>query len=361
MRVAVIGAGPAGLACALTLERLGILPDVFEKGDRVGYPVAMVQSLLGISHPWLGEQLTFLREELGLAIRPLSRLERVIYHCPGVRQEVAGRHGYLILRGRDEGSLERQLTGLLATRIKFCHWAEAGQLAGQYDYVVVADGSGRTARQAGVWQRSLRAMVRGAQVLGEFDPCTAEVYFDTVYAGRGYGSLVPFDSRRAELTLQLVPGPGDKMDHSWRVFLAREGLVFDVNTRFDLVFAAGRVTRHQIGNVLLVGNAGGLVEPLLGLGILAALVSGVLAARAIAGQGDYGRLLAAYAKRQDEFIAARAGFNCLDQIGITRLVGLLGLPLANRVFPTGQLDVIHLMQPWLTGSATDDNEVGPGR
>jgi len=357
LRVAVIGAGPAGLACAITLERLGIRPDLFEKGEHVGYPVAMVQALLGISHPRLGDPLSFLYREYGLAIQPLAKLERVIYHCPDTREEIVAQHGYLLLRGRDEGSLERQLAGRLATKIHFCHWAEAWQLAGEYDYVVVADGSGRTARGAGVWQRRVRAVVRGAKILGEFEPGTARMYLDTAYAGHGYGLLIPFDHRRAVLSLHLVRGPGDRMDHNWRLFLAREQLVYDVFTRFDLVFAAGTVERHQIGNVLLVGNAAGLTEPLLGLGLFASMASGVQAARAIAGQGDYEQMLTPYVRRQEQFARARATFNTLDQAGISRLVKVLGLPLVRQLVPSGRLDVIGLGQPWLAGVEREEGRL----
>lgn len=36
MEVAIMGAGMSGLCCAITLERYGITPTIFEKRSRVG-------------------------------------------------------------------------------------------------------------------------------------------------------------------------------------------------------------------------------------------------------------------------------------------------------------------------------------
>lgn len=37
MKIAIIGAGLGGLACALECERLGVIPDVFERDESVGW------------------------------------------------------------------------------------------------------------------------------------------------------------------------------------------------------------------------------------------------------------------------------------------------------------------------------------
>lgn len=345
MRVAVIGAGPAGLACAITLERLGIRPDVFEKAGEVGYPVPMVQVLLPFSHPGAGDQLDFLQREYGLKLSPLGPLTAIRYHRRGTRHQVTGTYGYLLRRGREEGSIERQLAEQMTGVIRFCRPVRAGDLAGSYDRVVVADGSGRTAQQVGVWRRRVRCLSRGAEVLGRFEPGTGDLYFDTAYAGHGYGILFPFDRRRAGLYLHLVGG--EQMDTKWRLFWAQEDLSFHVLTCYDLVYAAGTVTRHQVGNILLAGNSGGLVDPLCGLGLFASLASGVLAARAVAGQGDYEEMLAGFTGRQEQLAALRRAFDRLDQAGLGRLVALLGLPLAGRLVPAGKPDFVSLIQPLL--------------
>ncbi len=37
MKIAIIGAGLGGLACALECERLGVIPDVFERDESVSW------------------------------------------------------------------------------------------------------------------------------------------------------------------------------------------------------------------------------------------------------------------------------------------------------------------------------------
>lgn len=48
MRVAIAGAGPGGLACALTLEKPGICPDIYERSSRVGLNVPLVYLMLDL-------------------------------------------------------------------------------------------------------------------------------------------------------------------------------------------------------------------------------------------------------------------------------------------------------------------------
>ena len=50
MKIAIIGAGLSGLACALECERLGVIPDVFERDESVGWPCYCIVHWLNVLH-----------------------------------------------------------------------------------------------------------------------------------------------------------------------------------------------------------------------------------------------------------------------------------------------------------------------
>lgn len=49
MKVAIIGGGLAGIVCAKQLERMGIIPDVFERNNDLDEPYRHVEASLEIA------------------------------------------------------------------------------------------------------------------------------------------------------------------------------------------------------------------------------------------------------------------------------------------------------------------------
>ena len=91
MRVAIVGAGPSGLACALELERRGIYPDIFERSSRVGHPIPRVEVLLQLFERPLRNQLRYLMENHNLEFKPLSPLRRVVMYTSQPRRRGQGK------------------------------------------------------------------------------------------------------------------------------------------------------------------------------------------------------------------------------------------------------------------------------
>ncbi|MBE3587201.1 MAG: NAD(P)/FAD-dependent oxidoreductase [Thermoanaerobacteraceae bacterium] len=344
LRVAIIGAGPSGLACALELERLGIKPTIFERYHRIGQPVERVDMLLHLAWRPVKDQLAYLARHCHLSLMPAAPLNTIIMYGPNRRSVIRKRLlGYLVYRGRSPLSLENQLAARLSTPVNFQVMADPLEMAEQFDYVVVAEGDSKTARRLGLWQELSPVIIKGATVLGQFEPRTFHLYWDTRYAGHGFGYLAPFDRGRA--TLHLCVGgirPADMDDH-WELFLESEKIHYPIVETYEQEFHTGRVTRHQKDNILLVGNSGGFVSSFLGLGLFPGMISGVLAARAIARHLDYERLVRQLIRHINELNDLRLVLDKLDNRSLDRLVGLLGMPVVRHLVYHSGIDVIFYL------------------
>ncbi|MFZ5647161.1 MAG: NAD(P)-binding protein [Bacillota bacterium] len=74
MKVCIIGAGLSGLSCALTLEKYGVEPDIYEQFDRCGGRVPFIICLLQIIHRPVADHLIDLARNYGINITPINTL-----------------------------------------------------------------------------------------------------------------------------------------------------------------------------------------------------------------------------------------------------------------------------------------------
>ncbi len=130
-------------------------------------------------------------------------------------------------------------------------------------------------------------------------PICPRIYFD--YMNTGYGWVFP---KKHFVTVGLgglVRGNRENMGRLFRVFLGdlmKEGFPLPEKIKGFPVPFHNYVRRPGVGNILLAGDAAGLLDPLTGEGIFYAAESGRLAARAILDAPDparmYNRLIAAH-------------------------------------------------------------------
>jgi len=202
LKVAIIGAGVSGLACAITLEKNGIVPDVFEQLGQSGGRVPFHGALLQLMQRPVPDPAIDLAKRYGIKITPLNLINKIVMVSPGNVAAARGWLGYSYARGASAHSLESQLYGkLTATRVRFNTMVGCEELAGDYDRVVVATGSGFFAMDRGYWSDIFRAWARGAVVEGRFDPTAMVVWFNKAYANNGYGYLGAFNAEKASLIL----------------------------------------------------------------------------------------------------------------------------------------------------------------
>ena len=326
LRVAIIGAGAAGLACAIELQRHGLVPELFEQRARVGELFPHVAGTLQLFNRPVRDQLLYLREELGLSLTPLAPMRRILMKTPHRTREVRGRLGYFFLRGQDPDSLENQLRSAVTSPIHFNTRADHRYLARRYDHVVVATGNNEVPAALGCWQPLMKAVVRGAVVLGDFDPYTIVMWVNTQYAKGGYAYLTPFSARRASLVLNVPDAQPAAADYYWATFWRVENLRYQVMEDFVLEHYFGYVYPHRVGNVLLAGIAGGFMETFLGFGLLGAVRSGVLAARAVATGRDYEELVKPLCREMHQTLVFREWLNRATNRDVDLLVRVITSP-----------------------------------
>lgn len=285
MRVAIVGAGLAGLACAHELERLGFAPEIFEMAPCVGDRSRVAELMTQFMHLNPRQDiLAHIREELMLPLEPSYTLTRCVLHSRSHEAEMGGKLGYGTIRGNDDRSLERQLARRVAAPIHFDQTPDVRELRREYDWVVVATGDQRWTTELSQWKRDLSWTARGALVSGSFTPGEVHFYFDTRYAGTGHALLAPLDEHLAIAGIGLPDATPAEALAYWERFRAAESFRWAAEENpFEVCRnSCGEVWPIVVGNVMFIGVAGGFLEPLGMNGQCPSLTSGVMAARQIA-------------------------------------------------------------------------------
>ncbi len=340
MKVAIIGAGLAGLYCAHELERLGIKPVVYEKNNFIGEAINHVAGVLSISHRPIRDIVKYMSKNHHIDVHPLGAIKTLEHHSPNVTTTINGFYGYLFKYSKDADSLKCQVHSKLKdTKFRLGEVGDYLELSGKYDYVVVANGNSGYAEEVGVWQEWVSTYVRGAVILGDFDPNRLIVWINKDYFKNGYAYLTPFDRQRACIVVITTNVNEKEIDRYWELFLYGESIKNPIVEEFTLVHKSGYVYPHQLGNVLFAGNAGGGVEPFLGFGHLNASIMGVAAARTIALGLSYEKQLMSIMQRNDDMRKMRMMFNSMTNDQYNILMKSLGRPGIKQLLYSTNINV----------------------
>ena len=295
MKVAIMGAGMAGLSCAITLEKNSITPSIFEKRSCVGDRFVNAESMFHILNRPIKDCLPYLKDNFGIILNPISEVHQIVLHSKNESGCISGNIGYLNTRGRQKDSYEIQLEKLVKAPIEYNSKHEYEELCKNFDAVVLATGDGAYASHLGNYRADMSCTVRGATIEGEFQKDTPHVWFNYEVLPKGYGWVIPYSEKEANVVMFYPDYPSiTKMDinQMWDDFYALVTKAFHQSFRITDKF---EVTRYMVGicnkpkieNTYFIGNCFGAISPGFGFGQFSSILTGVYSAYDICGMGDY--------------------------------------------------------------------------
>ncbi|WP_281889798.1 NAD(P)-binding protein [Paenibacillus sp. YYML68] len=352
MNVAIMGAGLSGLACALTLERSGVMPVVYEKRGRVGDRFVNGEFMLSLLSRPIDDCIAYLAETHKLYLQPQAHVSHMYIYSENEEALIEGRLGFTNVRGRQHDAYECQLARQLASPIRLHAEETYEQLLQKHTHIVLATGDGDYSRRMHNFRRDFTVSIKGATVEGCFDRYAVMAWLNYELAPKGYGYLIPFSDREAQLVIAF-PDPeephagGEDIEALWQRLYAkaqqRLGQQLRVIDQFQIrQYPVGICESARIGNTFFVGNCFGTMMPYLGFGQFAAILSGIYAAHDLLGIGKYVELMEPLRQSYENSLVLRRSLEQLDNADLDRIVKLLSGPWGSRLFQPGTFDPLKL-------------------
>ncbi len=299
MEVAIMGAGIAGLSCAITLEKQGVKPTIFEKRNCVGDRFVNAEAMFSVFNRPIKDSLVYLADNYNINLKPICEVNKLFIHSKNQLSSIDTKIGYTNIRGRHEDSYEHQLEKQIESKINFNSIYEYEELCKNFQHVILATGDGEYACHLGNYKTDLTCTIKGATVEGEFVKDIPHVWFNYEILPKGYAWVIPFSEREANIVIAYPDYPENiKLDINtmWEKFynLACKALDqnFKITDRFEITrYMMGICNRPKVDNTYFVGNCFGTISPGLGFGQFTSILTGVYSAYDICGIGEYEELV----------------------------------------------------------------------
>ncbi len=361
MSVAILGAGISGLSCAITLEKAGITPEIFEKRSCPGDRFVNAEAMFSVLNRPSGDTLDTLSEKYGIVLHPIDEVNKLVIHSKNETGAVEGKIGHTNIRGRHENSFESQLARQVKSEIHFHSTLTCEEAVKNFDHVILATGDGEYAMRQGNYRCDLTCTLKGATVEGTFVTDEPHVWFNYEILPKGYAWVIPFSGSEANVVIAFPDYPQTKiydLDKMWELFfdLCQRNMNqrFRITDRFEVRnYVMGICQKPQIGNLFYAGNCFGAISPGLGFGQYTSILTGVYAAQAICEVAPYEDLVQHLFENYNHSLALRQFIDKLDDDGFDRIARASNVKLIEtintHVFGSdSNFDLLKWLTPFLS-------------
>lgn len=358
MKVAIMGAGLSGLACAITLEKHGISPTIFEKRSQVGDRFVNGEALMSIFNRPINDDYAYLSENHGIFLQPLANISKMDFFSENCHGVVNGHLGFINLRGREDEAFESQLFRQVKSEITFNSKYTYEELLQDFTHVIMATGDAAYALKVQNFQVDLTATLKGATVEGKFDRHHVAIWLDNTLAPKGYGFLLPYSEKEAVITIGYPDYPENHSlngESLWDKFYTKVCKDLDQNLKVTDQFEVNRYMMGlcgypRLGNTFFAGNCFGAMMPAFGFGQFASILTGIYVAHDLCGKGNYEELVKPLRKSYHNSLVLRQAMEHLDNHKSDRLVTLLDNRFSNYILTNKRVNPIkiasYLLRPF---------------
>ncbi len=299
MKIAIIGAGLSGLACALTLEKYGYQADIFEKRQMVGDRFVIAEAMFSMLHTPFEDEIRNLSEKHGIHLTPATNIQKVFSYSKNESSILEGQLGFANMRGKHPASYEKQLAGQLKGTIHYNQGVSYEDIKNDYTHVVLATGDALDTMKFQPYDVAYKASFKGALIEGDFNPTEVHTFFNNDFAPKGMAYLLPHSQTEASLVLAYPQYPENEAldkEELWKLFFEectkKLDQDFKIKDEFSIKdYRIGKIENARIGNTFFVGNCWGAITPVFGFGQFESMLTGIYAAQDMAGYGDYNKLV----------------------------------------------------------------------